>query len=137
MCVDRDATRTCGINVLAHSTTNTLVMAPMSSELAQLCSDIDRADAIYYRTGLSFYTDAQYDTLKRRLRELAPEDERLTRVGPPYTTTEMGNKVPHNIVCGSLDNTDNGILGVADWCDDMVRQAQTSQWTRSDGQPQN
>lgn len=91
----------------------------MTSELARLRSTIDRADSAYYRTGESRLRDNEYDALKSRLRTLAPDDERLTRVGPPYAADEMGTKVKHRIPMGSLDNTDGGIDGLAAWWADM------------------
>ena len=89
--------------------------------LPELQSTIDKCDVAYYRTEtLSIMTDAEYDSLKRDLREQCPDDPRLTRVGPPYSAVEIGTKVPHKIPMGSLDNVDSGILGVAatytSWC---------------------
>jgi DNA ligase (NAD+) len=81
---------------------------------------IDKADAIYHRSGGStngraLMTDAEYDRLRNHLKILAPDDYRLTRVGSPYNAEEISNKVKHSIPMGSLDNTDDGILGYDPW----------------------
>lgn len=80
---------------------------------------IDKADALYYRTGKdggrSLVSDDEYDVLKGHLRNLDPDDLRLTRVGMQYDPSEIGNKVKHTIPMGSLDNTDDGILGYNPW----------------------
>ena len=83
--------------------------------LDQIRSAIDKADTAYYRTDTwPLMTDAEYDALKARLRELDPHDPRLTRVGVPYDPNDIGFKVIHKIPMGSLDNVDNGVLGIAD-----------------------
>ena len=89
-------------------------------ELAELQSKIDRAAQIYYNGSAdSNYcgriTDQEYDSLIAKLREIAPDDERITRVGPPYSQEEMRTKVHHPIPMGSLDNTDDGINGYGSW----------------------
>lgn len=77
---------------------------------------LDKADNLYYRPGLTpFMTDAEYDTIKQVFRNHFPADPILTRVGPPYSPEEIGNKAQHSIPMGSLDNTDDGILGFAPW----------------------
>ncbi len=77
---------------------------------------IDKADSLYYRPGLQpLLTDAEYDLLRPALRLLAPTDPILDRVGAPYAADEIGTKVPHSIPMGSLDNTDDGILGFVPW----------------------
>lgn len=84
--------------------------------LPEIRSLIDKADSLYYRPGLtSPLTDEEYDDLKEQLRALAPGDERLTRVGLPYDPQELDTKVTHTIPMGSLDNTDDGILGYETW----------------------
>ncbi len=89
--------------------------------LDQLRRLIDKADAAYYRTDLQpILTDEQYDSARAILRAMAPEDPRLARVGVPYSEAELRTKVPHNIPMGSLDNTDNGIVGFPDWYDSMA-----------------
>lgn len=92
----------------------------MNKELAQLQSKIDKAAQLYYagtnRTGI---TDREYDELLARLREIAPNDERLTRVGPPYDPEDMRTKVQHPIPMGSLDNTEGGIEGYEEWYDQL------------------
>lgn len=86
--------------------------------ISELCDLIDKADIRYYRPGLSsIMTDAEYDLLKQKLKEFDHENERLTRVGSPYSVADLRNKVTHNIPMGSLDNTDNGISGFQDWID--------------------
>ena len=83
------------------------------SELKQL---IDKADAAYYRPGLQpVITDAEYDQLKKELKNLDPEDPRNTRVGVQYDPEELRTKVKHPIPMGSLDNTDDGIIGYDAW----------------------
>lgn len=87
-------------------------------ELPELRLVIDKADMGYYRKD-AILTDAEYDILKGVLKGLDETDERLTRVGPPYDPTEIGNKVPHSIPMGSLDNTDDGILGFDPWLENV------------------
>lgn len=89
-------------------------------ELAELQSKIDRAAQIYYNGSAdSNYcakiSDQEYDSLIAKLREIAPDDERITRVGPPYSQEEMRTKVHHPIPMGSLDNTGDGINGYGSW----------------------
>lgn len=88
----------------------------MRDELTRLRTLIDVADAAYYRPGFcSIMTDAAYDALKAELSALDHTDERLTNVGPRYTQEELGKNKPHLMPMGSLDNTDGGITGFADW----------------------
>lgn len=90
--------------------------------LVQLLDLIDKSDIRYYRPGLlQILTDSEYDLLKQKLKEIDPDNERLTRVGSPYSVDELRNKVAHNIPMGSLDNTDGGILGFQDWIDSLVK----------------
>ena len=72
--------------------------------LAYLRSTIDRADQIYYNSGNNFVSDAEYDALKKELKQLQPSDDRLKRVGAPVPATEILNKVQHSRPMGSLDN---------------------------------
>src|SRR5262252_8362860 len=90
-----------------------------NSELIQLRCNIDRWSAAYYR-GIALVPDATYDAALARLRVLAPDDERHTRVGPP--PKPGADKVKHPVPMGSLDNTDNGILGLDDWYDRQAKQ---------------
>lgn len=84
--------------------------------LADVQQVVDRADMLYYRDALkSSLSDAQYDAIKAHLRSLNPSDERLVRIGSPYSADEIGTKVVHTIPMGSLDNTDDGILGFEPW----------------------
>ena len=81
---------------------------------------LDKADNLYYRPGLTpFMTDAEYDTVKQKFRNHFPNDPALSRVGPPYSPEEIGNKATHSIPMGSLDNTDDGILGFIPWLEGM------------------
>lgn len=90
--------------------------AVSSFKLPEIQSLIDKADQRYYREGQSeLITDEQYDALRVGLKELNPDDPRLTRVGIPYNVNELRDKVPHQIPMGSLDNTDDGIIGYEDW----------------------
>ncbi len=84
---------------------------------AQLRSAIDRADQYYHqhKKHLPKLTDAEYDALKSALRQHCPDDERLTRVGVPYSDAELRTKVKHQHPAGSLDNTAGGIAGFAPW----------------------
>jgi len=90
--------------------------------LAQLSDLLDKADIRYYRPGLQpIMADSEYDLLKQKLQEIDPENERLTRVGSPYSIDDLRTKVTHNIPMGSLDNTDEGILGLQDWIDTLQK----------------
>lgn len=87
---------------------------------------IDKADLAYYRTGTSLISDEIYDALKQHLRRECPPDERNTRVGPPYSVDELRNKVTHSIPMGSLDNTDDGILGYPQWYESITKKIGTN-----------
>ncbi len=87
----------------------------MSDTLNHIRSMLDRADSLYYRGDAAELSDAEYDSIKNQLRLLDPNDVRLTRVGAQYSPDEIGEKVEHTIPMGSLDNTDNGILGYEKW----------------------
>lgn len=89
--------------------------------LEEIRSRIDRADSAYHRPGLQpIMTDAEYDSLKTQLKQLYPTDERLTRVGVPYAAEDLRNKVEHTIPMGSLDNTDDGIIGFDPWYESIT-----------------
>ena len=94
------------------------------NDLAQLRSAIDRSAQLYYATGTkhSELTDTEYDTLINELRRQCPDDPRLTRVGFPFSPSELRNKVDHTIPMGSLDNTENGIEGFDKWYNWLVDQ---------------
>lgn len=95
---------------------STFADAVLNLSLAETQLLVDKSDSLYYRPGLkSPFTDAEYDIVRTHLRNLNPEDHRLTRVGPPYNASEMSSKVKHSIPMGSLDNTDDGILGYVPW----------------------
>lgn len=84
--------------------------------LFEICRVIDFADQQYYREGHeSPLTDEEYDALRAELKNLNPGNVRLTRVGIPYSPEELRNKIEHPIPMGSLDNTDDGILGYPKW----------------------
>ena len=91
-------------------------------KLAEIQLLIDKAAQRYYRTDNQnvIMSDECYDTLIAELRNLEPDDERLTRVGIPYSTAELRNKISHPIPMGSLDNTDDGILGYEKWYDGVL-----------------
>src|SRR4051812_595861 len=72
--------------------------------LTILRTTIDRADQMYYVTGNSPFTDNQYDALKRELKAASPEDERLSRVGPPFPVRNKVLEVKHSRLIGSLNN---------------------------------
>jgi DNA ligase (NAD+) len=88
------------------------------AKLAQLRSAIDRAAQLYYTPGCeSPVTDDEFEAMMGELREVAPDDFRLTRVGTPFSPEDMRDKRTHSIPMGSLDNTDSGISGFASWYD--------------------
>ena len=88
------------------------------ANLAQLRSAIDRAAQLYYTPGCeSPVTDDEFEAMMGQLREIDPSDPRLTRVGTPYSAEDMRDKRKHSIPMGSLTNTDEGILGFAEWYD--------------------
>lgn len=94
----------------------------MDAYLASLRSAIDRADQLYHGSGTTAtLTDQEYDALKSELKTLCPDDERLTRVGIPYTEETLRDKVQHAIPTGSLDNVENGIDGFEKWRDNLHR----------------
>jgi len=72
---------------------------------------------LYYTVGgdESRLSNEEYDLLLDALRDQCPDDHRLTRVGAPYSADELRNKVEHTIPMGSLNNTDGGIDGFAEW----------------------
>jgi DNA ligase (NAD+) len=95
-------------------------MAELSEKarLAQLRSAIDRAAQLYYTPGCeSPVNDDEYEGMMSELRVICPADPRLTRVGTPYSPADMRDKRTHTIPMGSLNNTDDGINGFADWYD--------------------
>jgi DNA ligase (NAD+) len=93
----------------------------MNTRLSTLRSQIDKAAQSYYSgNNESGITDEEYDALLAELRQSAPDDERLTRVGQPYDPKEMRTKVKHNLLMGSLDNTEGGIDGYRDWYGDFA-----------------
>ena len=91
-------------------------------KLAEIQILIDKSAQLYYRTDdhVALMTDECYDALIAGLRKLEPKDERLTRVGIPYSVEELRNKIDHPIPMGSLDNTDGGISGYPKWFNDIL-----------------
>ena len=95
-----------------------------SFELSELRSQIDRASQAYYAPGCKpIISDTEYDALVANLREIAPEDPRLSQVGPVYSYAELRNKVQHRSMMGSLDNMPGGIDGFAEWHADLCDKA--------------
>jgi DNA ligase (NAD+) len=64
-------------------------------------------DQIYFGGGGRPADDSIYDELKHELKHLAPDDERLTRVGAPVPSDGILKKVAHVHPMGSLDNVMN------------------------------
>jgi len=86
--------------------------------LAELRLLIDKSDTTYYdnRPGISpIISDSQYDAAKKRLKVICPDDARHSRIGLVYEQQELRSKVKHPFPMGSLDNTDDGILGYESW----------------------
>lgn len=105
-----------------------LLTAISSLNLPETRLLIDKADSTYHRVGLeSPLTDEEYDAIKNHLRTIDPEDERLSRVGVPYSAEELRNKVEHTIPMGSLDNTDDGIAGYDTWYDWILQKLGVSE----------
>ena len=70
----------------------------------EIRSLIDRADQQYYNGNDSGISDYEYDTLKEKLQEIAPDDPRLARVGAPVSRDNILNKFQHTFPMGSLNN---------------------------------
>jgi len=89
-------------------------------KITRLREAIDKAAQSYYRTSHeSQLSDAEYDSLIAQLKAIDPDDERLSRVGIPYSADELREKVKHSIPMGSLDNVQEGIDGFAKWHKDI------------------
>ena len=87
-----------------------------NTRLAELRSAIDRTAQLYHTPGcISPIDDAEYDALMNELRSIDPSDERLTRVGTPYSSSGMRQEVDHKMPMGSLDNTIGSIAGFEPW----------------------
>lgn len=91
------------------------------SEIEKIISE---ANAAYYNSDCPIITDAEYDRLKEELKSLNPSSELLIEIGAPVSTTRK--KMAHTIPMGSLDNTDEGILGVQTWLDMIEKTAGTT-----------
>ena len=87
------------------------------TDLVRIQNKIDKAAQAYYRGSPSVgcMPDSEYDSLISELGKLNPGDERLTRVGVLYSAEDLRTKVLHPFPMGSLDNTDDGILGFESW----------------------
>lgn len=83
--------------------------------ISDIESMIAEANAAYYNSGTPTISDSEYDGLKEELRSLNPDSELLQQIGAPVNTARR--KMAHTIPMGSLDNTDDGILGVEPWLD--------------------
>lgn len=83
--------------------------------LDEICRQIDKAAQLYYSCNQPIMTDAEYDALMDKLRELDPDNPRLTRVGPPVIRLGNRGKKQHDMPMGSLDNISGSIAGFADW----------------------
>jgi DNA ligase (NAD+) len=62
---------------------------------------LEEASNVYYNTGETLISDAEFDALKEQLRQLYPDHPFLTRVGAK--PTEMLSQVKHQIPMGSLN----------------------------------
>ena len=80
-------------------------------QILQLVADIQRHNDLYYTEGKSVISDAEYDTLKDRLRQLDPENAILKSVGAVSTGT---NKFTHSSLVGSL-NSVKDVDGMKAW----------------------
>ena len=113
-------------NILKSSRKSGFAAAISECTIGELRQLIDEADVAYHRPGYEpIMTDAEYDFLRPALKELDPDDIRITRVGSPYDEAELRTKVKHSIPMGSLDNTEDGIPGYAAWYESMQSQVAT------------
>ena len=85
--------------------------ATVESEIGQLRARIRTADEQYYNRGHSDLTDAEYDALFARLRELeaahpalVTEDSPTQRVGAPLPKGSAFPTVPHLAPMGSIES---------------------------------
>jgi len=83
-----------------------------TEKFSNLRQQIDRADQAYYDGGAGaredIISDDEYDALKRKLKEVAPDDPRHRRVGAPVGRGDGSvRKAEHKIPMGSLDNAMN------------------------------
>lgn len=105
---------------LANNNPSEFAATVKSLSVTKLQQLIDKVDAAYYRPGSeALIPDAQYDLLRPALQKLSPNDPRITRVGCPYDPEELRTKVAHNIPMGSLDNTEEAILGYIPWLENV------------------
>jgi DNA ligase (NAD+) len=71
-------------------------------QILQLVADIERHNKLYYTEGKSAISDAEYDTLKEKLRQLDPNNAILKAVGA--TPVLNGKKFTHSSLVGSLNS---------------------------------
>lgn len=87
-----------------------------TNRLTILQNQIDRADQCYYNeNGRGGITDQAYDTMKHELRALAPNDERVSRVGAPISKDNHRKIVKHARLIGSLKDAMTEAEFVAWW----------------------
>ena len=72
-------------------------------EITTLRNALDQADGQYYNLGRSPFSDEHYDRMKKRLKVMAPDDERHTRRRAPVPLTSDHPKVKHTFDVLSLD----------------------------------
>ena len=75
--------------------------------LLQIRNIISRANQCYFYSNESPISDEEYDTLKRELKKLCPEDPLLSLVGAPVPADSVLQKVEHRHHMGSLNNAMN------------------------------
>lgn len=86
----------------------------MNPELATIVLELEEADAAYYDgKGEIKLSDAAYDVLKERLRELDSKHPLLNTVGAPPKSS-VWPKQKHEIPMGSLHKA-KGASGILDW----------------------
>lgn len=74
--------------------------------ISKLHSHIIAADTAYHENGESVVSDHEYDSWKKQLQQLNPNDELLSRVGSPIKNPIL-SKAQHKIPMGSLTNAMN------------------------------
>ncbi|HVZ03183.1 NAD-dependent DNA ligase LigA [Hyphomicrobium sp.] len=79
------------------------------AEIARLSAEISHHDALYYRDDAPEISDAEYDTLRRRLKELEDAHPELKRAGSPSEKVGAApvaafGKIRHDVPMLSLGN---------------------------------
>ena len=82
----------------------------MNTDIFTLVTQLNIAKKFYY-DGKPIMTDAQFDQLESKLRELDPTHEYFKTVGAPAV---RGTKVKHKIPMGSLVQVDD-VVGIYKW----------------------